>query len=178
MPTICTTKPCVEAFHSARTLSACTPRIGRRSTGKLRCAFPTASTRGPYPLPYKMVCGCARRSRWIFLTHGSVSLSGACRRLGFLHPKFPSDDSGRAPCNPSTNWSGGDRPMIRTYAGSPARALRKKQWANTRRLMRRFWQLSGTRISSGNRLVPRFPQRQSAGFGQCCRFRCGNAPFR
>lgn len=31
--------------------------------------------------------------------------------------------------------------MIRTYAGSPARALRKKQWANTRRLMRRFWQL-------------------------------------
>ena len=31
--------------------------------------------------------------------------------------------------------------MIRTYAGSPARALRIKQWANTRRLMRRFWQL-------------------------------------
>ena len=31
--------------------------------------------------------------------------------------------------------------MISTYAGSPARALRKKQWANTRRLMRRFWQL-------------------------------------
>ena len=31
--------------------------------------------------------------------------------------------------------------MIRIYAGSPARALRKKQWANTRRLMRRFWQL-------------------------------------
>ena len=31
--------------------------------------------------------------------------------------------------------------MTRTYAGSPARALRKKQWANTRRLMRRFWQL-------------------------------------
>lgn len=31
--------------------------------------------------------------------------------------------------------------MIRTYTGSPARALRKKQWANTRRLMRRFWQL-------------------------------------